>query len=103
MIDPMLIHQLGVGTDLAQPRRGARRLSGRRCEWSRAVCAIIRQVLPRMTFSSASWINASVSVSTLEVASSMTRISGWKTNTRARDKSWRCPPEKLLPRSRTEA
>ncbi len=60
-----------------------------------------KEVRPRIRPSRASWIRRSVSVSTLEVASS--RISTRGSLSRARAMAMRCfcPPDRVAPRSPT--
>ena len=62
-------------------------------------CAMAITVLPRISVSSCSWIAASISESSADVASSRTRIGASLSITRASATRWRCPPESLTPRS----
>jgi len=56
-----------------------------------------------MSVASASWIAASISESSAEVASSRIRIGASFRITRAMAMRWRWPPESLTPRSPTWA
>src|SRR5215470_8364107 len=62
-------------------------------------CAIVILVRPTRSRCIASRILHSDSGSTLEVASSRTRIAGLYTRARAMASSWRCPCERFAPRS----
>ncbi len=64
-------------------------------------CAMAITVLPRINSSRLSWIAASISESSAEVASSSTRIGAFFNSTRAIAMRWRCPPESFTPRSPT--
>ena len=64
-------------------------------------CAIAIVVRPAISAWSASLISSSVSVSTLEVASSRTRIRGSKASARANDSSCFWPTDSVAPRSAT--
>ena len=58
-------------------------------------------VRPRETLVTERWISCSVSVSMEAVASSSTNTAGSCAMARAKDSSWRCPAEKVEPRSVT--
>ncbi|MNI67815.1 hypothetical protein D3C73_1234680 [compost metagenome] len=58
-------------------------------------------VLPCMRVSRLSWIAASTSESSADVASSMIRMGAFLSSTRAIAMRWRWPPESLTPRSPT--
>ena len=60
-------------------------------------------VLPSISVASDSWIAASISESSAEVASSRTRIGASLRMTRAIAMRWRWPPESFTPRSPTRA
>ncbi|MOA05728.1 hypothetical protein D3C78_1253380 [compost metagenome] len=60
-------------------------------------------VLPCIRVSRLSWIAASTSESSAEVASSMIRIGASLSSTRAMAMRWRWPPESFTPRSPTWA
>ena len=62
-------------------------------------CAMAITVLPCISVSSCSWMAASISLSSAEVASSSTRIGAFFRITRASATRWRWPPESLTPRS----
>ncbi len=64
-------------------------------------CATMIVVRPSMSFSSASVMRLSVSVSMFAVASSSTRIAGSRARVRAKEMSCLCPAERVLPRSVT--
>ena len=64
-------------------------------------CAIAITVLPAISVLRLSWIAASTSLSSAEVASSSTRIGAFLRITRAIAMRWRWPPESLTPRSPT--
>ena len=66
-------------------------------------CAMVIVVRPARRRFIASWMSASDSGSTLDVASSSTRIAGLYTRARAIARSWRCPYEMLAPRSLSDA
>src|SRR5438445_787667 len=58
-------------------------------------------VVPFISSASACWIKYSVSVSTLEVESSNTRIFGSSSSVRAIEMRCFCPPDSVMPRSPT--
>ena len=62
-------------------------------------CAKMSVVRPRIRRSSAVWITASFSASTVDKASSSTRIGESRRIARAIAMRWRWPPDSLMPRS----
>ncbi|KAG1439223.1 hypothetical protein G6F55_013781 [Rhizopus delemar] len=66
-------------------------------------CAIAITVLPPISSSRLSWIAASTSESSAEVASSSTRSGASFSSTRAMAMRWRWPPDSFTPRSPTWA
>ena len=64
-------------------------------------CAMMNAVLPARSVRRASSIRRSVPMSTLEVASSRTRMRGSARSARAKATSWRWPSESRVPRSAT--
>lgn len=64
-------------------------------------CAMTISVLPVNSSRMLRWIRLSVVMSTADVASSSTMILGLETIARARQRSWRCPWERLPPDSET--
>ncbi len=62
-------------------------------------CARISVVRPCASRSSACWITASFSASTEDSASSRIRIGESRSSARAIARRWRCPPDRLTPRS----
>ena len=63
--------------------------------------AMTMAVRPRSSTFSASWMRASVSVSTEDVASSRTSTRGSWARARAKERSCCCPTESVAPRSFT--
>ena len=66
-------------------------------------CAMAIVVRPAISTRSASRISSSVSVSTLDVASSRIRTRGSNASARANDSSCFCPTDSVAPRSATGA
>ena len=100
VIDAALRQERLVGARLAQrPRCRTRILSMSWIVDSR--CAIAIVVRPAISLCSASRISSSVSVSTLDVASSSTRMRGSKASARANDSSCFWPTDSVAPRSAT--
>ena len=101
----------GTGRPARSARRGGRaRRSGRPRStriWSadftvRSRCAMTNVVRPFISSASACWIRYSVSVSTLDVESSNTRIFGSSSSVRAIEMRCFWPPESVMPRSPTQ-
>jgi hypothetical protein len=63
------------------------------------LCAIVSTVQSTKAVRMVDWIRLSVALSTLEVASSSTRIRDDRSSARAMQSSWRWPAERLLPPS----
>ena len=60
-------------------------------------------VRPSISVASACWMRNSVCVSTLAVESSKMRTRGSSKRVRAMATRWRCPPERVTPRSPTHS
>ena len=101
-VDPALREQLLVRARLAQlPLCSTRILSMSWIVDSRCAMAIV--VRPAISTCSASRISSSVSVSTLDVASSRISTRGSNASARANDSSCFCPTDSVEPRSATGA